>query len=109
MLRQSLSFGGAFQKMAQGEGHEVGKSLSGQKAMRSSGPIQTLKDAAKHVFPDAYAGYLRWQYEKVPLSTRIAPILASHAAPSYYDEQFEQLQSAYKKWWEDYGYDRYST
>jgi SAM-dependent methyltransferase len=87
----------------------VGRSLSEQKRMRSSGPIQTLKDAARSVFPDAYAGYLRWQYKRAPLSTRITPILASHAAPSYYDERFEQLQSAYSKWWDEYGYDQYST
>jgi len=77
--------------------------------MRSSGPIQALKDAVKNVFPDAYAGHLRRQYKKAPLVTRIAPILASNTAPSYYDDRFEQLQNGYSKWWEEYGYDGYCT
>ena len=77
--------------------------------MRSSAPIQILKDVAKHVLPDAYAGYVRWRYKRVPLSARIAPIVASDADPMYYDEHFERLQSTYTQWWPEYGYDEYST
>jgi SAM-dependent methyltransferase len=77
--------------------------------MRSLAPIQLLKDAAKQTFPAAYDGYLRWLYKRVPISARIAPILVSQAEPICYDEQFDRLQSRYTKWWEDYGYDGYST
>jgi SAM-dependent methyltransferase len=72
-------------------------------------PVQLLKDAAKNALPDAYARYLRWQYARVPLAARIAPILASDSLPTCYDEHFEKLQYAYTKWWPEYGYDAYST
>jgi len=88
----------------------VGKSLTGQEGrVRPSGPIQTIKDAAKSAFPDAYARYLRWQHKRVPLSARIAPILSANADPIYYDEHFEKLQRSYTQWWPEYGYDEYST
>jgi SAM-dependent methyltransferase len=87
----------------------VGESLTGQEAMKWSGPIQALKNAAKGAFPDAYTRYLRWQRKRVPLSARIAPILASDADPIYYDEHFERLQRSYSQWWPEYGYDEYST
>lgn len=72
-------------------------------------PVQALKDAAKNAFPRAYGRYLRWKYDRVPLHRRIAPILASGALPTYYDESFEDLQKSYTKWWPEYGYDSYST
>ena len=68
-----------------------------------------LKDAAKKALPGAYARYLRWQYNRVPLVRRIAPILASDSPPICYDEHFEKLQNSYTKWWGEYGYDGYST
>jgi len=68
-----------------------------------------LLGAAKNAFPNAYARYLQWQYRRVPLATRIAPILASNARPTYYDEHFERLQSSYTQWWPEYGYDSYGT
>ena len=96
--------------MAQGEGHEVAKSLTSQQGIKKpSSPIETLKSAAKSVFPDVYTRYLRWQYKRVPLSVRIAPILTSDADPIYYDGHFERLQRSYTQWWPEYGYDEYST
>ena len=77
--------------------------------MRSFRPIQTLKTAAKSAFPDTYTRYLRWQHKRVPLSARIAPIVASDADPIYYDEHFERLQRSYTQWWPEYSYDEYST
>ena len=77
--------------------------------MISSGRIPMLKDAVKNAFPSAYARYVRWQYDRVPLSARIAPILRSDADPIYYDEHFERLQRSYTQWWPEYGYDEYST
>ena len=93
--------------MGQSERHEVAKSLTGQDGIIR--PIQALKNAAKGVFPGAYAHYLRWQHKRVPLSARIAPMLASDADPIYYDEHFERLQRSYSRWWPEYGYDEYST
>ena len=77
--------------------------------MKPGRSMQTLKNAAKSAFPDAYTRYLRWQHRRVPLSARIAPILASKADPICYDEHFERLQGSYTQWWPEYGYDEYST
>src|SRR6267143_1383008 len=96
--------------MIQGEGHEAGKSLTGQEdIMKASRSIQMLKTATRNAFPDAYTRYLRWQHKRVPVSARIAPILASDVAPIYYDDHFDRLQRSYTQWWPEYGYDEYST
>ena len=87
----------------------MGNRLSGEETMKSSRPIQMLITATQNVFPGAYTRYLRWQHKRVPLSAQIAPILASDAAPIYYDEHFERLQRSYTQWWPEYGYDEYST
>jgi len=68
-----------------------------------------LKEAVKKALPRAYSHYLQWQYQRVPVPKRIAPILASTRAPVFYDGEFERLQRAYGQWWPDYGYDGYST
>jgi len=70
---------------------------------------KVLFDAAKKSFPNAYARYLQWQHRKMPLTTRIVPLLASGAQPICFDEHFEKLQSSYTQWWPEYGYDSYST
>jgi ubiquinone/menaquinone biosynthesis C-methylase UbiE len=72
-------------------------------------PLQMLKDAAKKRLPGAYARYVRWQYDRVPLTRRIAPILASDSQSTCYDEHFEKLQNSYTQWWPEYSYDEYST
>ncbi len=73
------------------------------------GPVNRLKNAAKEMFPKAYAGYLRWQDRRIPLRTRIAPILASNSRPTYYDDHFECLRNSYVQWWPEYEYDEYGT
>jgi SAM-dependent methyltransferase len=77
--------------------------------MRSTGPMGVLKDTAKKAFPDAYAGYLRWRYKRIPLANRVGPILMSTTVPATYDDEFDTLQNSHAKWWDDYRYDRYST
>lgn len=53
--------------------------------------------------------YARWHNELPRLARRISPVLSSSEAPEYYDDKFDELQSAYFKWWADYDYDAYST
>jgi SAM-dependent methyltransferase len=71
--------------------------------------VQRLRGGVKKIFPELYAHYLRWQFRRLPISNRIAPILASSRPPIFYDGEFERLQRAYRQWWPDYGYDGYST
>jgi len=77
--------------------------------MKDIGPVAMFKNTAKRALPVAYSRYLQWRYSRIPLSERVAPILASTAKPETYDDHFDQLQNSYGKWWDDYGYDRYAT
>ena len=43
------------------------------------------------------------------MAERLAPILEESQTPESYDSEFETLQNSYSKWWDDYGFDGYST
>jgi SAM-dependent methyltransferase len=77
--------------------------------MNTLASIAKLKSLGRNAFPNAYSRYIRWQYQRIPLAERIVPILSSAQPPQHYDDMFERLQSSYKQWWGEYGFDGYST
>ena len=77
--------------------------------MNDPGSFQRLKAICKRSFPSAYARYIRWQYQRISLTERIGPLLASPEPPQHYDDAFDRLQASHGDWEGVYGYDPHST
>jgi SAM-dependent methyltransferase len=66
----------------------------------------SLRDL-KRTFPGMYDHYV--QHEVRKMLKQVAAIVASPEPPQRYDAEFDTIQSSFKPWWGDYGYDAYST